>query len=44
MEMATEAQLLEMIEAFRSAGRLARRLNRRQQQRNENPDDGDHNE
>jgi len=38
------ADLVKIIDALRPPGRFARRLNRRQQQRNQDADDRDHDE
>ena len=37
-----DALLLQVVDALRAAGRFARGLHRRQQQRHQNADDGDH--
>ena len=37
-----QADLLEVVLALQLSGGLARRLHRRQQQRDQNADDGDH--
>lgn len=39
-----DAELFEVVGKLRPAGRLARGLDRRQQQGHENADDGDHDE
>ena len=40
--LVAQGQLLDIVGALGAAGRLARRLNCRQQQRHQDADDGDH--
>jgi hypothetical protein len=41
MILTGDSDLLEVVRAMRAAGRFSGRLNRRQQQSHQDPDDGD---